>query len=742
MKCKGKMKTIKKYSTGISGLDTLFHGGIQLENFQNGGSSKDGNGLLIALKGAKGCNKTLLAMQLMQGLLNGLYDDFTNNVHAPVFISLNKSESDLSDMYYDVYISRLLNYLCITSVNDKATLTNKLMSAMFKNYPLKTGSKENNEGVSMIENIANRVFYYNTRTNGLHYRRVGNYPSERGYILGDYGDAEDNMLYQRLEKLNSAKISEILGKIVDQPIPPEIRRIYDIEYHYGEENESTNALSYIQKIIDKLYESTQNNNCFVIDGFSKLSTKELSELPYDELGKLLRKRNNVSILVFDERPEARIDADIVIDMRKTEATDEEYVYYELQISKSVFQTAALGWHQYKKRDTGIDVFPSIHMLLSKRNYLPYKLLTMHNHILQETYEEYLSYTDFCNRKETESSAKQDEISLYDEGKLRREYDILKSIVSRGHKNDSVDQLKDIIWGNIVGLDSNELPMHGWYDHFPSTAIIGNPNSYKRQFAIAGAFNAAKHNEHTIFVLFDKNEADMRRRMRCPSFMSCETGTSRWNCPTSNTNCTLCDEFTQNDCSIKECYKCYEYIHFFQVRMGCISAEEFFDALLKQIHRFADVKEKQPCHIVIDDLQKIDYSFPFLKKTPLFLSTLVTLCRQNYAELKIICDKRASLVGELCSLSDNVLCIYRDEADIDSLEVYMERNFGGIDSTGLAKYKISNTKGLFFCQNGKFAMNDKDIKMMPIGSMKEFWRKSYNITEKEHRIVYTKENKKE
>jgi hypothetical protein len=40
------------------------------------------------------------------------------------------------------------------------------------------------------------------------------------------------------------------------------------------------------------------------------------------------------------------------------------------------------------------------------------------------------------------------------------------------------------------------------------------------------------------------------------------------------------------------------------------------------------------------------------------------------------------------------------------------------------------------------MNDKDIKMMPIGSMKEFWRKSYNITEKEHRIVYTKENKKE
>ena len=79
-----------------------------------------------------------------------------------------------------------------------------------------------------------------------------------------------------------------------------------------------------------------------------------------------------------------MNADIIIDMRKTEATEEEYVYHELQISKSVFQTMAYGWHQYKKRDTGIDVFPSIHMLLSKRNYLPYKLLTMHNNILEES----------------------------------------------------------------------------------------------------------------------------------------------------------------------------------------------------------------------------------------------------------------------------------------------------------------------------------------------------------------------
>ena len=103
-------------------------------------------------------------------------------------------------------------------------------------------------------------------------------------------------------------------------------------------------------------------------------------------------------------------------------------------------------------------------------------------------------------------------------------------------------------------------------------------------------------------------------------------------------------------------------------------------------------------------------------------------------------KRASLVGELCSLSDNVLCIYRDEVDTDSLEVYMERNFGGIDLTGLAKYKILKTNDLFFCKDGEFVMNDEHIEVMPIGSMKEFWRKSYNITEKKHRTILNKGDK--
>lgn len=126
-----------------------------------------------------------------------------------------------------------------------------------------------------------------------------------------------------------------------------------------------------------------------------------------------------------------------------------------------------------------------------------------------------------------------------------------------------------------------------------------------------------------------------------------------------------------------------------------------------------------------------------------MSTLITICRENFAELKIICDKRASLVGELCSLTDNALCIQKEEYETNSMSIYVERNLGGIESTGLCKFYVQNTSDLFKCDNHKLSLNPSAIhKMDKIGSMKEYWRKTYNITEKEHRIVYTKENKKE
>lgn len=713
---------MKKYSTGIKGLDTLFHGGIQLSD------SASGQGVIIAIRGARGCYKTILAMQLMHGLTKSRTADFkksnkrTQFRDTPRFYSFNKDSVALNDLYIDLLIIQTIheyimsdkdsdcNIESLFDINDKGNRV--LYDELGKQY------FERNE-IDIPILLKKRILYYNSRTNAIHFNVDDDKISSIEIFKRIYNNIEEFEDY-------SDKFINVQFNTFDEREQSTNKQ--DANKNATNESLHKSPIVQFQEILTIIGSTEKHTPSIVVDGFSSFTKDELNSLPYTELEKLLRNYADVSILVFDDKVELQMNADIVLDLRSKESLEEEYLYHELKITKSVFQTTALGWHQYKKRDDGIAVFPSLHMLLSKRNYLPHRLLLWDRNILEDTFDDFENNIDFTEK----NNRCGDYITLQDTFKSQL---LLK--IHRTHQSlkqqDSVSELvlEEILKGTI-NIDSDAII--GWENHYPSTAIIGNPNSYKRQLAISGAFYAAQREEHTIFVLFDKNEADMRRRICCPGLCdkTIEEGACRKNC----VNCT-------NICDLKDCFNCYKYLHFFQVRMGCISAEEFFDALLYQIEKFRNKeKQKKTCHIIIDDLQKIDYSFPFLKKTPLFLSTLVTLCRQNYAELKIICDKRASLVGELCSLSDNVLCIYRDEPDTDSLEVYVERNFGGIYSTGLAKYKISNTKGLFFCQNGKFAMNDKDIKMMPIGSMKEFWRKSYNITEKRHRTIHSKEDKLE
>ena len=99
---------MKKYSTGIKGLDTLFHGGIQLSD------SASGQGVIIAIRGARGCYKTILAMQLMHGLTKSRTADFkkSNKMRfrdAPRFYSFNKDSVALNDLYIDLLIIQTIH---------------------------------------------------------------------------------------------------------------------------------------------------------------------------------------------------------------------------------------------------------------------------------------------------------------------------------------------------------------------------------------------------------------------------------------------------------------------------------------------------------------------------------------------------------------------------------------------------------------------------------------------------------
>lgn len=352
----------------------------------------------------------------------------------------------------------------------------------------------------------------------------------------------------------------------------------------------------------------------MIDGLtaSVIDTMTFQTLHFEDL---LRRMATVSIIVLEGQNETALSGDIVIETRKRESEEDEYSYMELQIAKSVFQPTILGWHQYKKRDYGIEIFPSIHLLLTKRDYLVRRSQTRHAHILSESYEQYLEFRDFQDNYISTKRYSDNINEILSKKYLEYNKDIeerqrtlldeiyyYKEPLSEGGSDKAINLFKRILFGE----DEKYFMCHehGWTDHFYSTAIVGNPNSYKRLLAVSAAFKAASKEEHTLFVLFDKDEVDMRKHLKCP---------------------VLTRKRESGECmSIsKECYECHQYLHFFPIRMGCISAEEFFSSLDKYIRLYTEGNKmpKKKFHIVIDDLQRIVYGFPFLKQTSLFFECI-------------------------------------------------------------------------------------------------------------------------
>ena len=225
---------------------------------------------------------------------------------------------------------------------------------------------------------------------------------------------------------------------------------------------------------------------------------------------------------------------------------------------------------------------------------------------------------------------------------------------------------------------------------------------------------------------------------------------------------ICDDscLDRKECMLAaECTKCYEYIHFFGIRMGCISADELFSVIKEQLEtKFANGECFK--RVVIDDLQKVDFSFPLLKNNQLFLSALITLFREYNVKAQILCDKRAMLALPLCSMADNVVCMRREEEDVDNVTIYIERNSEHVEPSGIYRYTVKNIERMFRCSsNGpKIELtknityktlqeikkadkrpSEKDdgddtgkketsVVCTKIGSMKEYWRTRYSISD--------------
>lgn len=658
----GQIYNNEKISTDIYGLDCLLFGGLQLQDVDDNHYKP----LTIVIYGQRGTSKSLLGMQLLHGLTKSLRKlpmgtdpEKGIGMMSPVYYTVNDSERNFSDMLLDMLISKCTNHI----IEEQVKRTDAWQSSDFSTaiFQVENNSKVLSLDCSILDKyIGEEAVVYNNRTNALHlvmpysFRNIDNESSKFQIAKRRY-----DSIHCYCQNLQSNQLHELIEDFFDIEILEERNFVSSliIPADWTDMSKRVPCL-----LIDDDYQNT------CIDF---LKTKAL-----------------VVIRVTEDVD--KIDTyhpDLVIEMRNHEDEKNGYLTHQLSIQKSVLQTTALGWHLYKKRDYGIEIYPSSHVLLQRRRHMPKGVLRSHLDILSETYQHYLdAHEDILPGAKS--------LVEFEKGKELRRMEKINELYEHFHKEECVsDILKKIM------IDPISVEGEGRV-----TAIIGEPNTYKRYLTLGGTFSACCRGEHTLNVLLDKEDTIMFKRMICPAMV--------FGAPKELFKCRS-----------KLCFECYECIHFKEIRMGCISSDEFFYYLMKQlrISREAEDESKRIKRIVIDDLQKIDFCFPMLRGDSLFLTALVSICKDAEIDLFILCDKSSQLAQELRVQADNVICTERVDKEI---HFYIERYSGYSDPSQIFGCRIKNIKDLFRCNTDKdqkeYSFNEGCIEGISVSSMNDFW----------------------
>jgi KaiC/GvpD/RAD55 family RecA-like ATPase len=112
----------------------------------------------------------------------------------------------------------------------------------------------------------------------------------------------------------------------------------------------------------------------VVDGLSLFLPTEQAAINFQRLVDVLRRTCAVGIMVYEpgSRDQSYLEhqVDLMIELRERWMEEPQtYLLHELCVRKSRYQDAALGLHQYKIRDYGLEVFPSVHFQVHQPNYM-------------------------------------------------------------------------------------------------------------------------------------------------------------------------------------------------------------------------------------------------------------------------------------------------------------------------------------------------------------------------------------
>jgi len=668
-------KDISRISTRISGLDTIFCRGLDIIR----------KPFSIVIRGGAGSESTLFGLQLLYGVALSLSEGSTPV--TPTFLSTCQKSKSIHTVITDTFISSCL-YLLTRRVLDKSykgadygTLT----SLLFNTDSIVCKSAATGRSITLptdaIRNepdrlIAESVMYYNNRTGALHFR------------TDDSVADLSNLVYLRRHSSLNGYIDEKGNSI----------------------NEALSGLLGTRMLKTKVAELPQTN-CLPIEKLQGLKDMMLFALELDNtkdydmkdmrlLLNTMKQKAPISILIVDDGTNIPANnSDILIDLYNR--TKKGYVLHYLNLTHCSHQEAMLGEHQYKKRDFGIEVFPSVHTYFKKKKNFHRSLIYTHSSIIEDTFPQYLerkrhlgdgnaSYDDFVKNRDTYTRENLEALHPIDDIKLLS-YDILQKIFLPGGAGAMKQDSKNF-YRNEGGL---------------VTAVIGSGNTFKRYLTTGSAFGSAVNNEDTLIVILNKEKHLVQKRMACPA--------------------RLCKG------SYKEqCERCYKHFHFMSIYPEHITCDEFACMLKHRVCLSFDSKpDRRIKRIIIDDLQTLDYCFPLLKgPDDDFLNVVMNICRENDISLYILCDKKAKSRDRLKVMADNVVCTEKTENGHP--KIIVERCSGYYNPPSKMYCGIiKDIEELFLCEersdnrypNGlRFSMNPLQIEDDIIYNNDSFWEK--------------------
>lgn len=604
-----KNNEVQRIPTRIYGLDKLLYGGLDIIK----------RPFTIVIRGGAGSESTLFGLQLLYGIALSLNEPdretpFTRPV-TPYFVTSCHRKEDIETLMIDTFISSCI-YAMTKKIIDNSYCESdysKLTKCFFDTSNIINNCSGPNGSPKMpiqeIQSnpdrlIAESVMYYNSRTRALHYRTVES--------IADLS----NMVFKRSRK----SINEYLEQ--DDKINQFLYRALHTQLIKTE-------------ILSSLDEMSQKSATLLA-----VEMDNTKEKTFDEMRKTiseLKKKADISILIVDEETNIPAnDSDILIDLYNK--TPNGYVLHYLNMTHNSHQSSVLGEHQYKRRDFGIEVFPSIHTYDKEKKIFHRSLIFTQSNIIDDTFRQYVSrkaklhqnysYDDFMENRGKFTEDMMNELHPSNNVKLIS-YDILKKIFLIGQKEDCKQK------GSSCHDKKGSV-----------TAIIGSGNTFKRYLTIGSAFSAAVKNEDTLIVVLNKEIHLMHKRMPCPARM-------RYNCYKPH------------------CHDCYRHFHLINIYPEHITRDEFVYMLYQRIKLAIDKPAGRYIkRIIIDDLQTLDYSFPLLKSDSDFLSTIMSICREHDISLYILCDKDAKSRDILKVYADNV--VYTEKTEDGLPKIYVER----------------------------------------------------------------------